>query len=79
MILQAIHFITSYKSTSTGDDNTAWSFVVVMFAGVILTVFGKKKKRMTEIFALLILVVTNRLYREFQFLHSYIVDVWFWQ
>ncbi|MBT9701964.1 LPXTG cell wall anchor domain-containing protein [[Eubacterium] rectale] len=50
LTLQAIHFITSYKSTSTGDDNTAWSFVVVMFAGVILTVFGKKKKRMTEIF-----------------------------
>jgi len=46
LTLQAIHFITSYKSTSTGDDNTAWSFVVVMFAGVILTVFGKKKKRM---------------------------------
>ena len=26
-----------------------------------------------------ILVVTNRLYREFRFLHSYIGDVWFWQ
>jgi len=34
LTLQAIHFITSYKSTSTGDDNTAWPFVVVMFAGV---------------------------------------------
>ena len=30
-------------------------------------------------FYLLILVVTNRLYREFRFLHSYIGDVWFWQ
>ena len=30
-------------------------------------------------FALLILVVTNRLYREFRFLHNYIGDVWFWQ
>lgn len=27
--------------------------------------------------ALLILVVTNRLYRELRFLHSYIGDVWF--
>lgn len=30
-------------------------------------------------FTLLILVATNRLYREFRFLHSYIGDVWFWQ
>ena len=34
---------------------------------------------MHSYFALLILVVTNRLYREFRFLHSYIGDVWFWQ
>ena len=34
---------------------------------------------MHSYFALLILVVTNRLYREFRFLHNYIGDVWFWQ
>ena len=34
------------NATKTGDDNTAWPFVVVMFAGVtlIVLVFGKKKK-----------------------------------
>ena len=37
------------------------------------------KKTRKRYFALLILVVTNRLYREFRFLHNYIGDVWFWQ
>ena len=38
-----------------------------------------RKKTRKRYFALLILVVTNRLYREFRFLHNYIGDVWFWQ
>ena len=49
---------------------------VTSFLRVVLKNSQETRKRY---FALLILVVTNRLYREFQFLHSYILDVWFWQ
>ena len=35
---------TKKNATKTGDNNTAWPFVVVMFAGVTLATFGRKKK-----------------------------------
>ena len=49
---------------------------VTSFLRVVLKNSQETRKRY---FALLILVVTNRLYREFRFLHNYIGDVWFWQ
>ena len=49
---------------------------VTSFFRVVLKNSQETRKRY---FALLILVVTNRLYREFRFLHNYIGDVWFWQ
>ena len=51
----------------------------VSMVTVLLQSIQHFKREWRRYFALFILVVTNRLYREFRFLHSYIGDVWFWQ